>query len=243
MTSKLKFLQPVVDGLLLFAVVIGLPFAWIIRDGLGPDSISTSGIAAIDRTLSTFFIGPIILLLTSAALILRSQQPYSRFGQHAATVPVAIFVAILALCFSGSFWAGALLGIYAVFIGPTLAVARPKLSRRALQLTTISLPLITLLLYYSLAIHMHHRFDGWPQSIGMHGFPPSLAIHADVALFFYFSLLVGCVFTLPPAGLLFAYLPRLRPGWPYYKFFAITWLAVYALSFMAPENFEYWLWD
>ena len=42
---------------LFFLVFIG-PFAWILRDGLGPDSTDSAGVETIIRTFWTFYWGP-----------------------------------------------------------------------------------------------------------------------------------------------------------------------------------------
>jgi hypothetical protein len=67
-----------VDGLLLLAVIAGLPFAWILRDGLGPESETTTGLAAIARTLTTFYIGPVIFLLAALGIFIRRRSARSK---------------------------------------------------------------------------------------------------------------------------------------------------------------------
>jgi TRAP-type C4-dicarboxylate transport system permease small subunit len=62
-------LRAVVDVLLAFAVVVLLPFAWIMRDGMGPDSITSSGTQAISRCFMTFYAGPVVIVLIALALI------------------------------------------------------------------------------------------------------------------------------------------------------------------------------
>ena len=49
----------VIDGLLVFWVLIVGPFCWILRDGLGPDSVESQGMLAVSRWLGTFFWGPV----------------------------------------------------------------------------------------------------------------------------------------------------------------------------------------
>ena len=57
----MKNITTILDTLLGLLVVFAIPFAWIIRDGLGPDSIETAGVAAISQTFWTFYIGPLVL--------------------------------------------------------------------------------------------------------------------------------------------------------------------------------------
>jgi hypothetical protein len=55
--------------LLLFAITILVPFAWIMRDGLGPDSATSSGIQAIFRCFMTFYSGPTVIVLGVLATV------------------------------------------------------------------------------------------------------------------------------------------------------------------------------
>lgn len=48
--------------ILLWVVAIG-PFCWIMRDGLGPDSVESHGAHAVVRFLGTFYWGPVLLVL------------------------------------------------------------------------------------------------------------------------------------------------------------------------------------
>ena len=61
--SILSVLLVLVDVLLGFAILCVVPFAWTLRDGLGPDSVPTSGVTAISKASMTFYIGPVILFL------------------------------------------------------------------------------------------------------------------------------------------------------------------------------------
>ena len=45
---------------IVFLAIIG-PFAWILRDGLGPDSITSDGWPAVTRTFWCFYWGPTTL--------------------------------------------------------------------------------------------------------------------------------------------------------------------------------------
>ena len=74
METKLRnILLTLVDSCLIFAVFVVLPFAWILKDGLGPDSVSTTGLDGLWRTFMTFYVGPAIMLLLSADLLIRSR--------------------------------------------------------------------------------------------------------------------------------------------------------------------------
>ena len=68
-----KILLVMVESFLLVAIIGVLPLAWILRDGLGPDSVSSTGLSALSRTFMTFYVGPAIMLLASFSLLLRSR--------------------------------------------------------------------------------------------------------------------------------------------------------------------------
>ena len=57
-----KFTVAMLNSLLV-SVLCLLPIAWIIRDGLGPSSVESTGYEAILRCFKTFYVGPILILL------------------------------------------------------------------------------------------------------------------------------------------------------------------------------------
>ena len=65
----MNFVKSIIDGVLFFVIIALVPFAWILRDGLGPESITSTGINAIIRTFFTFYSGYILigLILLSRA--------------------------------------------------------------------------------------------------------------------------------------------------------------------------------
>ena len=64
-----RAIRVLVDALLVFAVIVLVPFAWIMRDGMGPDAVTTSGYKAISRSFTTFYSGPILIGLTALAIV------------------------------------------------------------------------------------------------------------------------------------------------------------------------------
>ena len=61
-SSMAKFAEAMLNGLLV-SVLCFLPIAWIVRDGLGPNSVESSGFEAILRCFKTFYVGPVLILL------------------------------------------------------------------------------------------------------------------------------------------------------------------------------------
>ena len=58
-----------IDVLLACAVILLVPFAWLMRDGLGPDATTSTGIYAIVRCLMTFYTGPILIGLIALSMM------------------------------------------------------------------------------------------------------------------------------------------------------------------------------
>ena len=44
-------------------------FAWLLRDGLGPDSVTSEGLHAVKRTFFTFHFGPVCMALLAIDLV------------------------------------------------------------------------------------------------------------------------------------------------------------------------------
>ena len=88
-----------IDALLLVAVLFVAPFAWILRDGLGPDAVATHGVNAVAKAFTTFGVGPAILLLSIIRVLLGdgkgSPRQERRFGGVIRPVLVAIVVSML----------------------------------------------------------------------------------------------------------------------------------------------------
>ena len=60
-----------VDVTLGFLIVCVLPFAWILKDGLGSDMVPATGISALWKFFMTFYVGAAVLLFGSFDLLLR----------------------------------------------------------------------------------------------------------------------------------------------------------------------------
>src|SRR5689334_18295539 len=54
-----------------------------------------------------------------------------------------------------------------------------KISTRGMAIAALP-TLLMLLLFYSLAFHMHRALHGWPTSIGERGFPEPLVTHCSI---------------------------------------------------------------
>ncbi len=62
-------------GLLAFWLVGIGPLCWILRDGLGPNSVESSGWHALIRFNLTFFWGPVALLLAGFVVLVTLWRP------------------------------------------------------------------------------------------------------------------------------------------------------------------------
>lgn len=103
--------------------------------------------------------------------------------------------------------------------------------------------LIVLALFYSLSGHMHATLGGWPSSIGEHGFPASLVLHAHIATFAFSTLLLISLFLWPPAFALCIAVRRWRAAARYLAVYAVACLAGFGAILLAPGQFLYWWWD
>lgn len=66
----IKFTEAVLNSILI-SVICFLPFAWVIREGLGSSSVESTGYEAILRCFKTFYIGPILIVLGVLKLSLK----------------------------------------------------------------------------------------------------------------------------------------------------------------------------
>ncbi|MDA0375337.1 MAG: hypothetical protein O2865_16260 [Planctomycetota bacterium] len=70
-------MRALLEFLLLAWMALGF-FAWILRDGLGPDSTTSTGLEAVSRTFWTFWWGPSGLLLAGLWLLATKRGAQSR---------------------------------------------------------------------------------------------------------------------------------------------------------------------
>ena len=102
---------------------------------------------------------------------------------------------------------------------------------------------LALLLFYSLAIHMHQSLDGWPESIGTDGFPSALLMHAQIQEFYISYLLLFTIFVVPAIILVCLLVSRWRHLIVYFVLHLVSLPVCYVLMQLAPEGYLYWWWD
>ena len=78
----------------------------------------------------------------------------------------------------------------------TLIVRHKNMKKTSIAIGIIP-SLIALSLFYTLAMHMYVRLNGWPDSIGMRDFPLSLKTHAGISMIFFWALLMITLFISP----------------------------------------------
>ncbi len=101
-------------------------------------------------------------------------------------------------------------------------------------------PLIVLVLFYSLAVHMHLNLGGWPHSIGFGGFSPGLLLHAKVQFWGAQIIMLMSMYLWPVGTVVSAVHPKARWLLPYLGIFALAVIVCYGLAQLAPEPFLYW---
>ena len=125
----------------------------------------------------------------------------------------------------------------------------PTARRRNSPLTLAALalhPALTLLLFFSLALHVHGRLDGWPRVLGTSGFPRALSLHAELSFLSFGSQLIGffaAAVLFSPRLLGLPFPPRVRRGLDYLGLYALLGFVSLGLTFLAPDPFLYWWWD
>ena len=107
----------------------------------------------------------------------------------------------------------------------------------------ISPCLLALLLFYSLAVHMHQSLGGWPEKIGTSGFPPALLMHDQIQGAYISYSLVFTFFVVPAILLVCLFVPRWRNFLIYCLLHLVLLPACYGLLQLAPEGYLYWWWD
>ena len=105
-TTAARVTLVVIDALLLIALVGLAPFAWILRDGLGPDAVASDGIKALVRASMAFYTGPAILLLGGLRclvhhIIRKEGNRVVGRGSPFRTVGVVLLVGALSALFIG----------------------------------------------------------------------------------------------------------------------------------------------
>ena len=81
----MKAARTVVHAALATVIFLAWPFAWLIRDGLGPDATDSHGFVALGRAAMTFRVGPITAVLIVLAVLLRRRAKHAMAREHAST--------------------------------------------------------------------------------------------------------------------------------------------------------------
>lgn len=135
------------------------------------------------------------------------------------------------------------LGVAAWVIGAR--IGPPGARRRSLWWSVAALiPAVGFVAsFFSLAWHMFRALGGWPDSIGMAGFPDDLIAHADAALAYFGIFLAGSVIVWPLAFGVALAVRRLRGALVPLGTYAIAFAASLSAMALAPSRFLYWWWD
>ena len=102
---------------------------------------------------------------------------------------------------------------------------------------------INLVLFYSLAVHMHESLGKFPEVIGDRGFPPNLKLHGDWALGYFGYLFFFSLFIWPLLVLLSAKIKGIQSFAGQVSAVGISFWVSFVLTFLAPKDFIYWWWD
>jgi len=133
-----------------------------------------------------------------------------------------------------------ILALAAVVVGFRMRPA--KQSRIALAASLLP-AFLMLVLFYSLAIHMHQSLGSWPASIGERGFPAPLVTHGSIATSYFTCLVLVSVFAWPVVFLLCVLIQRWRVCLYYLGVYALACLVCFGAMLLAPAQFLNWWWD
>jgi len=133
-----------------------------------------------------------------------------------------------------------ILSLSAIVVGIRMRPA--KQSRIAVAIAVLP-ALLMLVLFYSLAIHMHLSLGAWPSSIGERGFPEPLITHGYIATNYFALLFLISFIVWLPTFLLCLLVRRWRVGCYYLAVYALTCLACFGAMLLAPSQFLRWWWD
>ena len=131
-------------------------------------------------------------------------------------------------------------GILSYFIGTATLRATPSIRGVMLVCTPALLMLGS---YYSLALHMRWALQGWPANIGTNGFPQSLIVHGDIAMFCFGTNLLLLLFGWPIGFLVCLVVRRWNGGAWYLGVLAMSVAIGIGLMALAPGQFTDWWWD
>ena len=107
-------------------------------------------------------------------------------------------------------------------------------------LAAVTPPVIVLVLFYSLALHMYWSLGGWPKSIGYRGFSAVLVFHGELQFWAVKIVSVISVFLWPAALVLCEAISKARRFLPYLAIFAFAVLVCLGLMQLAPEPYLNW---
>jgi hypothetical protein len=129
-----------------------------------------------------------------------------------------------------------------VVTGFITVATRPPKSSIAGMAGAILPGVLMLVLFYSLAVHMHLALGKWPPHRGDEGFPSVLIFHGFLARSLFLLLLLVAFFVWPPAFLVCLLVRSTRPYAYYLGWFGVVTIVCYLLAYLAPGDFLDWVW-
>ena len=143
--------------------------------------------------------------------------------------PITLFTALAGI-----------LAVVAVFVGFRF---RPARQSRTGFVFAVFPAMLMLVLFYSLAIHMHLGLGNWPSGIGELGFPAALVTHAHVTTIYYIGFILISIFAWPLAFILCFLVGRWTPRLYYLGLYALACLLCAGAMALAPSPFLNWWLD
>ena len=98
-------------------------------------------------------------------------------------------------------------------------------------------------LYWSLAIHLHLSFGGWPEMYETTGFSSALLLHAKIQYNYLMFLSLLTLFVCPVMFLLCLLIKRLKKLVIYPSLQILGGILFILQMLFAPDGYTDWLWD
>lgn len=127
-------------------------------------------------------------------------------------------------------------------IGHASRSGEKRPSKAVIWLATLP-AMVTLVLFYSLALHMYVSLGGWPEVLGERGFSRALTAHANTAFMMFTAMFFTGIFVWPFVFPICVLVKPLRPFSYYLAAFQASNVICLVLMQLGPSKFVWWWWD
>lgn len=138
---------------------------------------------------------------------------------------------------------GAILLISTALILIGLRFHQNRIISKIWMVVALTPSVLSLGLFWSLAIHLRHSLGGWPLGIGFAELQGPLLFHAQVAFNFFWLVTQYSIMNWPLYCGISAIFPPFRKTLLYAGIYSAGLALVTIFMFAAPSGFQQWWWD